>query len=378
MAGWFRLLVTVIALAALSRPGVMLPEPARRWRVPLAGRGEPATTGDGSVVFLTANHEVVSVRVADGVVRWRARTDEPGESTLGSRVLLQGGIAIAGDYNLVAFDIASGTPRWRFAPDIGYGPGLYLGAGDGALAFAGSPAGRLYAVRTVDGSLAWTTASVASGDATVFEPVTDGTMVGAGFTVFGAPVSGGVVVVDAATGRERWRRTFPVVSAEAGTGFAGGPVLAGETIVAAAGDGSIYGFDLSTGAIRWRLPPVQRPDGRRQVRDWRALVVAGDLLVAGSASGVVSAWDVATRRSLWTFAHPLGGSTAMRLGSSGRQVFVPHLNGLLVAVDARTGQLVWQTGGGEDGFSWVPASARGLVFAGARAGLFALVPGGHE
>ena len=346
---------------------------AARWQVPGEGRGTPALRA-GTAYFLTRHHEVVAIDAETGQVRWKRTTGEPGDETLGSSVIAAGETVIAGDYTLLAFDAGTGAMRWRFEPPEGYGAGLYLGdtlAGD---VFAGSPSGRLYSVGALDGRLHWSAlASPGGNKTTVFRPVTQGDVVAAGYTTFGDAISGGVLAVDRRTGREKWRREFPAIAPGVPTGFGGGPVIFDAIVVAASGDGTIYGMDSGTGATMWSLPPAVRPDGRRQDRDWRGLAAIGTTLIAGSASGTVTAFDVRTRKEKWRFAHPDGGSTGLRLTVSAAAVYVPHLGGLLVSLDVQDGHLRWQTGGFGDGFSWAPAVDGGSVYAAAsRAGLFAL------
>ena len=278
----------------------------------------------------------------------------------------------------LGFDATSGEPKWRFDPADGYGAGLYLGEARDGVAFAGSPAGRLYAVNVRTGRLIWSAkaaldAVVGAAAVTVFQPIVAGDSVVAGYSTFGHPMTGGILVVDRGSGRERWRREFPPASPGAATGFGGGPVTSRDLIAAASGDGRIYGFDCSNGQLRWVLPGVVRADGRPQDRDWRALAVSGRTLVAGSVSGTVTAIDLDARTEKWRYAHPDGGSIALRIAADDESVYVPHLGGLLVSVDLRDGTARWQIGGFSDGFNWAPAIVSGNVYAAAsRAGLFSL------
>ena len=225
-----------------------------------------------------------------GSVRWRRNTGEPGAETLGSSLLVSESIVMAGDYAVFGFDATSGEPKWRFDPADGYGAGLYLGEARDGVAFAGSPAGRLYAVNVRTGRLIWSAkatvdAGVGTAAVTVFQPIVAGDSVVAGYSTFGHPMTGGIVVVDRGSGRERWRREFPQASPGAATGFGGGPVISRDLIAAASGDGRIYGFDCSSGQLslgaagrraRGRSPAGsrlacsgrQRKDARRRLGQW--------------------------------------------------------------------------------------------------------------
>jgi outer membrane protein assembly factor BamB len=123
------------------------------------------------------------------------------------------------------------------------------------------------------------------------------------------------------------------------------------------------------------LPRVDRADGRPQDRDWRALAVKGSALIAGSMSGVLTTFDLERRTVTWRYAHPEGGSVALRIAVDDRSVYVPHMGGLLVALDIRDGRKRWEIGGFSDGFNWAPAVVGDSVYvAASRTGLFALRP----
>ena len=366
LASWLAVWVTV-----LSAQYVEVPITTPRWQVVAAGRGQPAVMED-TAWFLTRTHDVFAVDIGTGRLRWRRSTGEPGDETLGSSVVAVDARIVAGDYALLAMDARSGERLWRFEPSDGYGPGLYLGDAGHGLVFAGSPAGRLYAVRAEDGVMAWSYRAAAEPKTTVFEPVSSGIDVAAGYTTFGSRQGGGVILVDRDTGQERWRREFPGRGEEA-TGFGGGVVFCGDAVIASSGDGEIHAFDCRTGRLLWTLPAVVRSDGRRQERDWRALAASGTTLVAGSASGIITAWDVETRRERWRYAHPDGGSTGGHLTAGDAVLYVPHLGGRLVSIDLRDGRPRWQTGGWADGFIWAPTmSRRGVYAVGSHAGLVEL------
>ena len=354
------------------------------WRVPGEGHGRPAT--DGSVVyFLSKHHEVVAVDARSGGVRWRQSTGEPDASTVGSAVVIAGASVVAGDYNLVAFDRTTGAIRWRFVPVIGHAPGIYLGEATDGLVLAGSPAGRAYAVSSATGALVWDAVIDSQGLTTVFQPMTDGSIVVAGYTTFTAPNRGGVVALDLRTGRELWRTVFALTGDPLlGVGSTGGPIPAGDSIAAARGDGTIYFMNPRNGEIRWSIPPVpdvplilQGPFPRPAPAthaDYRPLTIAGRTLVAGSLTGRVIAYDLISHREQWKYVDEKSGSVAFAISGDNQAAYVPFVSGRQVAINLSNGTERWRTGF-EDGFDWPAISFGGRVYlAGDTGGFVALRP----
>ena len=365
-----------VLLAAAAAVGVVNIDPAASpiWHVAGEGRGRPAADWS-TAFFLSKRHEVLALHAQSGQVRWRASTGESGDSTNGSGVVLAGDVVAAGDYNIVAFDRATGELRWRFEPDDGYGPGIYLGEATETAMFAGSPAGRLYAIDARAGSARWTAVVKDDGRTTVFQPIADDTAVFAAYTSFTAPNTGGVVALDRATGGERWRAAFPPASERlTATNAAGGPLLFDDVVIATRGDGVIHAFDRADGTIRWVLPGVNLP-GRPTVDDFRPLARSGRLLVAGSLTGVVDAYDLNMHEKKWRYSGEMNGSIAFSLGADERSVYVPYVGGRLVALNVADGTERWRTGNFKAGFVWPPASGGDRIYvAGSGAGFFALRP----
>ncbi len=346
------------------------------WHVPGTARGSPAVDGT-SAYFLTKTHEVVVFDAGSGRPRWRQVTGEPGDQTFGSALVLTGELVVAGDYNLIAFDRASGEMRWRFTPSEGYGPGIYLGATASGLVFTGSPAGRVYAVDARLGALRWSAAVARDDRTTVYQPVTDGAIVVAGYTLFGPPNTGGVVALDAGSGRERWRTMFPRPDdASLDTNSAGQPILVDDLVIAPSGDGVIYAFDRAGGSVRWSIPRLGGSiEGiiTTTNRDYRAMTRSGRTLVAGSLTGYVVAYDLDTRQERWRYAGGYNGSTAYSLSSDTRAVYVPYVSGFLVAIDLARGAEIWRTRDWKAGFLYPPTIVEDTLFVGgARAGFYAL------
>lgn len=380
-------LTLMLAFGALVTPGHRAPAAAPRagdaapaaatplWHVEGHGWGRPAADAS-TVYFLTMAHEVDARDASTGALRWRARTGEPGPTTAGSTMMLAGDVAIAGDYNVVAFDQRDGALRWRFTPADGYGPGMYLGASAGDLVFAGSPSGRLYAIDHRTGTARWSHTVGDDGKTTVYEPASDGDAVVAGFTTFTAPNTGGIVVLDAASGRERWRTAFPrPADATLDSGWAGGPVLLTDEVLAVSAEGVVFAFDRRTGSVRWTLPKwsTGKPQPADPMdRDFRPLARSGDTLFVGSLSGDVIAYDLGDRAERWRYRSTRNGSIAFRVATDDGVVFVPYVDGCLVTLDAADGRERWRTSDTFSGFIWPPAISGGRVFAADfEAGLFA-------
>jgi outer membrane protein assembly factor BamB len=196
------------------------------------------------------------------------------------------------------------------------------------------------------------------GRTTVYSPMVVGPMVVAGFTEFSLPGTGGVVAMAADTGRVLWKRYYPPPDDPTlATNFAGGPVIHNDEVLASSGDGVIYAFERMSGEIKWALPrltsttrAVASPD-----RDYRPLTVANGTLVAGSLTGVVTGFDLATRQEKWRFHDVWVGSTAFRNRSAEGVAYIPYLSGMVIALDAKSGTELWRMGEWFAGLIWPPA-----------------------
>jgi outer membrane protein assembly factor BamB len=364
----------------VTRASARMRTPAPLWRLDGEGRGIPGARGS-TVYFLGKRHEVIAVDGATGTIGWRAPTGGQGAETYGTSVLAIASVVVAGDYDLVGLDATDGRERWRFSPADGYGPGIYLGQATAGRVFAGSPAGRVYAVDATTGSCVWSVQPLSAAKTTLFAPVVSGDTVFAGYTTFGegAGDTGGVIALDRATGREVWRRAFRPRSGGGSAAFGGGLVAVGPLVVASSGGGRIHALDASTGAVRWSLPSVRRPGpaADRSERDLRPLAAAGRMLYAGSLTGTVVAYDIGARQERWRYADHSRGSTGPRIAADGDTVYVPHLGGVLVALEAATGTERWHIGDDSSRFLWAPVlTPERMYLVASGGGLFAFAASG--
>jgi outer membrane protein assembly factor BamB len=360
---------------AVARPG---PPATVLWKVNTRAYGH-AAVDSSTAYFLSGSHQVTAVSVANGSVRWQRETGEA-DPLVGNGVVLAGATVIVGDYNVTAWDRGTGAFRWRFVPPVGFGAGAYLGAVAGDTVLAGSASGQVYAIDVSSGEAGWI-ATIEEGIRTlVYEPVLDGALVYAGYTVMSTPTHGGVVALNAETGEERWRAELPRPPNGIGAGAAGKAVVVDDLVVMANRDGSIHAFAKGDGASRWvirglDLPlfpnsPVPEPPGPRT--DFRALAATGRTLFAGSLLGYVVAYDLDTRRERWRHLGGQNGSIGFQLTADAQALYFPSFSGRLTAVNVTTGTERWRIGDGLNSFLFPPALDGSAAYASAFGGFYAL------
>src|ERR1700693_128096 len=342
------------------------------WTADGAISGQPAT--DGSYVYYgTTDHQLVSVSAETGIVRWRSRTDGATPKTLnGLNMILAGGNVIFGDYSIYAFDPATGNRRWVFNPQAqgipGYGAGAYEESTDGSTVYAGSGSGHVYALNGADGALIWLNALSVDGQTSVFDPVIDGALLYVTVRHFTNPITGAVVALNRNDGTTAWTHVFPS-EAPTSSGPLGKVVPFGNTVIVANDDGKIYALDKRTGNKQWVAP--RRPDVIGY-DDVRPIILAGNVLVAGTLAHYLTGYDPATGRQLWE-ADGGEGSAGNPMASDGGTVFEPYNSGTLGAFDVATGAKRWIRSAPNNGwFMSYPLVAGAVVYAPSTRGLVAI------
>jgi alcohol dehydrogenase (cytochrome c) len=335
-----------------SKTGLALAATATGVAVVLAGCGGhgadvgwPSSAGNLAGTRAAAGSSVAARNVARLRPRWHA-TFPGGSSRAGSTAstpVADTTTVYVQDLrsDVIAFDRSSGGMRWIHRFGVSHQPANGL-AVDGGRVY-GETNTDAFALAASNGRELWRRELTRTrGQRASVAPVAWKGLVFIR-TIDDASGRGTIHALDAATGKVRWlyaTRTYPgdVVEAQA-------PVSIDSSGRLYVGSSGLVVLDALTGRLLWRSP-VPRLDAT-------PIVVAddsADLVVGGSSSGRMIAWNRDTRRRLWSVSVGLCAGAAGTVQSPAAyaegRLFVPVADscttGGLVAVDATTGRVLWQ------------------------------------
>lgn len=225
--------------------------------------------------------------------------------------------------------------RRVWSAKVGGGGGelrLALGLdGDGARIYAANVDGVVHALDAETGRQRWrrdTRLRLSAG------PVVGGSVVAV------ASSGGWVALLDAASGAEQWRA---YVSGE----VLAAPAIGGGRLFVRTVHGYLYAFSLATGQELWS---VSQSMPRLSLRGTSAPVVQGQMVICGFDNGRLIAYQQSDGAKAWDvpLAAPAGRNELERLVDLngdvqivGNDVYVAGYNGLLTAVAAESGELLW-------------------------------------
>lgn len=351
------------------------------WRAavgPLVSDRAPVTSPTG-VYVATILNKLIALDKRNGQTRWTRQLAGSGLLVRPGSLLTAGSLLIASDLDGGhAFAENDGNPAWSYSASGESFTGGVMTT-DGATLYAVSSIKRLHAIDVSSGTHSWDV-DLQAGDLYPTEARVGDGLVAVGLSSFAfgsAPTSGAVVVVEAATGEERWRYTFPTSDPGRSTGCCWtGAVFAPGVVIVATDDGWIHALHATSGTLQWSAPGV---GGANVVeRDPRPLALVSGRLVAGSKLGTLMAYDPATGQQQWR-ADPGGAGPTGPIASSGGRVYLTYftayqpplvLAGSLVSFDVLRGELLWATDGPLAFLT--PAADELYVYAPTVAGLLAL------
>jgi outer membrane protein assembly factor BamB len=234
--------------------------------------------------------------------------------------------------------VDSGRPLWRFPTGKGIFSSPVVGADE--TIYIGSASRDFYALR--DGEEVW---RFPTGEIIDSSALLDDT----GAVYFGSG-DGHLYALDAATGTQRWAfEADPPETANALIRWFEGNVAIGPdgTLYAGNDNFHLYALDRTTGMARWKtrlpdqtwslpalsLPPAGSDDAPR--------LVFGNVNVLGGR-GNVFAVDAETGEIIWQFGRD--GSVAASPAIAGDHALVGAFDGYLRALSVETGALAWEAG----------------------------------
>ncbi|WP_164842757.1 PQQ-binding-like beta-propeller repeat protein [Actinoplanes solisilvae] len=325
------------------------------------------------------NSRIYAVRLKDGKKLWDVKVPQ----SIHGSLAYGDGLVFAPTLGseLYAVDVKNGKVRWKAVPEQAPAPnnqrtyGYYSPAVSGHTVlwpyqtrFGIGSQGVLKALDTRTGKQIW--ASPMSG-----ATMSDGTPAVMDGTVFvGNETADRVLAYDLATGVRKWTGTESLGSWQDGV-----PTAAEGKVFIGANNG-IVARDAKTGATLWTYKST-RSSLVSSGSTPSAAAVSQGVVYMGFPSGAVVALDASTGNVIWERALPgdiYHGGVMSSPVVAGRTLFVGANNGKFYALATDTGQILWNHEIG----TWVgagPAVSGNTVVAGAWDGnLYAYVPGGES
>jgi len=278
-------------------------------------------------------------------------------------VMFRGDAAHTGIYDSAAPSLSS--VKWRFHAKAAIVSSPVV---SGQTVYVGSDDGRLYALRTADGSKIWEFET--KGQVTSSPAVADG-------IAYVSSLDGNVYAVDAQSGKPKWtfatqgerRFTAPGIHGIAPRRelmpdpfdlFMSSPSVERGTVYVGSGDGYVYALDAATGRLHWKFKTGNVVHA--------SPAVAGGSVYIGSWDRNLYALDARTGAVRWKFQTGNDTDIYNQIGivSSaavvGNTVFFGCRDSHFYALDATTGRLRWAH---DERGSWVigsPAVRNGVVY----------------
>ncbi|MEJ7763677.1 MAG: PQQ-binding-like beta-propeller repeat protein, partial [Thermomicrobiales bacterium] len=353
--------VIVLALIAVMMLGAV---PAAR----VAGaQGEPGTS------MFQGNPEHSGQQpgpapVGLPVQQWAFQT---GGAVRSSPTVVDGTVYVGSkDGNLYALDAVSGEERWRFPTG---GAIVTAPAVSGGRVYVSSFSGVLHAVDAAQGEPIWQMHTSSASSPVVVDDL-----------VYVGTFDGSLLAINGETGVVRWSATFGLVRS------VGTPAIAGQTVFVGGGN-EMRAYDKETGRLRWSYaagahvtvtPTVagnsvifltatfaeaQAPEDSRDSSDEessddpsqpsgaqaQALVTAGTIVALDANSGTIN----------WSFSFTALGLSMSTPAAADGIVYIGTHDGIVRAIDSRTGLERWGSKAGQS-ISSSPAISDGLIFVG--------------
>lgn len=272
------------------------------------------------------------------------------------------------DGNLYAIDAASGEMKWKFATK---GMVVSSPAVESGTVYFLSYDSNFYAVDAATGQLKWKFQTggekrYAARHLHHMEPAAEimpdtwdfflsSPSVWNGAVYFGSS-DGNIYALDANSGMLKWKfQTGDVVHSS--------PAIADGTLYIGSWDTYLYALDAASGREKWRFKTGDDPEFHNHVGIQSSPAVKDGVVYFGCRDSYAYAVDAGTGKELWRFSTNGSWVNNSPVADQGRVYFGTSIPGIMHAVDAKTGKVIFDLPTGTPVFASM-ALANGMLYMG--------------
>ena len=276
-----------------------------RWPFKAAGRLIASPTVDGSTVYIGSTAGLFyAVDRESGTQKWKF----PAKGRIASTAAVSNGVVYFGAYDgsFYALDAAAGTVKWKFATEGEH----------------------RYAATHLHGSSPVKEVMPDPFDCYLSSPV-----VWNGAVYFGSG-DGNVYALDADSGALKWKfKSGDVVHAS--------PAIADGKVYIGSWDSNFYALDAATGKEVWRFKTGEDPDIHNQVGIQSSAAVVDGAVYFGCRDSHLYALDAKTGEKRWAYGTKGSWVIASPAVRDGKVYFATSDSGMVYALDARSGDVIF-------------------------------------
>lgn len=299
-------------------------------------------------------------------IKWKFHT---AGRVISSPAVVEGVVYVGStDCNLYAIDAATGSQKWKFETKgwVVSSPAVASGT-----VYFESYDSNFYAVDGGTGQLKWKFATggerhYIATHIHYLQPAAEAMPDPWDFYLSSPAVVNGVVyfgsgdknvyALDANSGALKWKfQTGNVVHSS--------PAIANGTLYIGSWDTYLYALDAATGKENWRFKTGDDPDAHNHVGIQSSPAVVDGVVYFGSRDSYAYAVDAATGKQVWKFSTDGSWVNNSPVVHEGRVYFGTSVPGIMHAVDAKTGKVVFDVNAGSPVFASM-ALANGMLFMG--------------
>lgn len=225
------------------------------------------------------------------------------------------------------FDLSNGMTYWRspLKQTLVAGPSI-----GNNLVIAGDNDGGLWALSLASGKTVW---HVMLSDPIVSSPIISNN------SVFVRTLDGSVWALNIQDGSVRWQSAHSVHTMVLSGGSK--PLLVDNNIIVGSSNGNLTAYASQTGAVKWQTT-IARPQGPADVEKMVDIVadpkISGNVVYVVTYQGNLAAVNAQTGQKLWQT--PLSSFTGLAVAP--QTIFVTDAKGVVWAFDRKTGKEIWK------------------------------------